>query len=149
MAKKSDDGMEQISIRLPKEWIKELGKAGSRTIGPEIRRRLEASFRPEATKAEEAADPRTKELLDAVAFLANNVNTYYGLWSQDRFAFEILQEAINRILTQRFAPTGKPIANPDELAGIVFGEGDHLKDKEAMGRMIAAFWLSSNPKVEA
>ncbi len=146
MKKIPDDDMEQISIRLPKDLLKDLGKGGKRTIGPEIRRRLQLPGGPEPIGGEEAPDPRTKELLSALTYLAANVPDYYGPWSQDRFAFDVLREAIDRILTQRFRPKGNPVAAPTDLADLVFGEGDHLKNVETMGRMIAAIWLSSNPK---
>jgi hypothetical protein len=86
--------------------------------------------------------------LDAIAHLDTAVRTYYGPWSRDRFAFDVLKEAIDRILVQRFQPSGEPIAKPTDLAKMFFKE-DHLKDKELMGRHIAAMQLSSKQKRKA
>lgn len=151
MAKKPlADELVQSSVRLPRLLFDQLQQSnderGGRGVSEEIRDRLEASFKPKPT--EETSDPKTWELLDAVNYVATNIRSWYGPWWENRFAFDVLKEAINRILTQRFQPKGEPVAKPGPLAEIVFSEGDHLKDKDTMGRMVAAIWLSSNPKRE-
>ena len=150
MAKKADDEMVQSTIRLPSSLFNRLEASnkqrGGRGVSEEIRRRLEASFERKAP--EDWDDPRTTELLDAISYLDTSVRTYYGAWPKDRFAFEVLQKAIDRVLVQRFQPSGEAKAKPSELADVVFGEGEHLRSATEMGRMIAAIWLSSNPRRE-
>ena len=153
MAKKADDdNMVQSTIRLPKGRYEDLEKAakksGARGVSEEIRNRLEASF-----AQDEMADPKTGQLLDAIKYLADNVGALYGepgsQWSTDRFAFDVLRTAIDRVLTQRFQPEGSAVAKPDELAALTFGEGEHLASSEKMGAMIAGMWLYSHSKREA
>ena len=149
---KAADPMVQSAIRLPRSLHDRLKRAGGdRGMGEEIRSRLERSFEQESApgRAKGRTDAATQELVSALAYLAAQVPEYYGPWSQDRYSFDVLRNAINVVLTQRFQPKGESVAKPTDLADIVFGEGDHLKDKEAMGRMIAAIWLSSIPKREA
>jgi hypothetical protein len=145
--KKPANDMVQMGVWLPRKLYDDLKAiGGKRGSAKELRRRLEASFAQDV-----AADPKTVELLDAIKYLARTTTDCYGHWSQDRFAFEVLQEAITVVLTQRFQPAAKAEAKPTDLADLLFGYGGgkYLKDKEAMGRMIAAIWLSSNPKREA
>ena len=80
MKRKNDDEMVQTAVRLPQSLRDRLSKAGGeRGLGEEIRRRLEASF--EAEKA--PADPKTRELLDAIASCAEEIARDFGSWSED------------------------------------------------------------------
>jgi hypothetical protein len=142
-----------MSIILPPELRAKLQQAvaarGGNSLGDEIRKRLEASFGPEPEKPQPGTDPRTVELIDAVRSTATSVEQFIGPWPQDRFAFEVLREALDRILAQRFQPEGEPVPSLNtktSLADIIFGEGEHLKSTKEMGRMVAALWLSETAK---
>ena len=72
MKTKPADDMVQSAIRLPRSLHERLKKAGGdRGMGEEIRRRLEASFEAERSPA----DPKTRELLDAVASCAEEISS--------------------------------------------------------------------------
>ena len=89
MKRQKDGDMIQSAIRLPRSLHERLKKAGgARGMGEEIRRRLEASF---AAEAEVPNDPKTRELLEAISFLARQANNYFGSWFEDAFAFQVLK----------------------------------------------------------
>ena len=129
MKRKNDDEMVQTAVRLPQSLRDRLSKAGGeRGLGEEIRRRLEASF--EAEKA--PADPKTRELLDAISSCAERIALDYGSWAEDPFAFEVLKVCVSMLLTH-FQPEGEPVPkpNPDGMADLLFGRGYSPKPEEA------------------
>jgi hypothetical protein len=109
MKRKTEDGTPPFAVRLPRELQDRLRRAGGeRGIGEEIRRRLEASF--EVEKA--PANPKTRNLLIATGFVAEKAAMYFGDWSEDPFAFEILKAGVNLWLIAN-QPKGEPIMKPN------------------------------------
>jgi hypothetical protein len=141
MKREKTTEMLQSAIRLPKSLLDRLKKAGGeRGMGGEIRRRLEASF--EAEKA--PADPTTHELLDAISAMAEEIKDYYGPWSEDAFAFEVLKECVNMLLAY-YQPKGEPTANPnpDSAADLLYGPDHPLK---VVSRTIVSGWINNRAK---
>jgi hypothetical protein len=117
----ADKGM-QTSFRLPRELHKRLmAEAGDKGIGEEMRRRLEASFGPE----QPVADPKTGELLAAIAEMAGRVSG----WQEDPDQFAAFARAINLVLAG-FMPAGEPKADNSVLASVLVGS--------ALGRLSPA-----------
>jgi hypothetical protein len=97
--------MVRTTIWLPQhihQRLKEI--SGSGGVSEEIRRRLETSERV-------PANPKTRELLSAIAFVAEKVERDLGSWSEDRFSFDVLKVALDLWLMAR-RPEGEPIAKP-------------------------------------
>src|SRR5262249_34431219 len=119
MARETAGDMIQSAIRLPRRLHERLKKAGGeRGMGEEIRRRLEASFIHDV----ERGDPKTREFLDAISFVAGQTANYYGSWSKDAFAFQVLKASIG-LLLKHYQPEGDPIrANPTRLGETIFGK---------------------------
>ena len=141
MKRKTADEMIQSAIRLPRNLHERLKKAGGeRGMGEEIRRRLEASF--DAEKA--PANPKTRELLDAISSFAEETARDYGNWSEDAFAFEVLKACVNMLLAH-YQPKGKPVPNPkpDGLAGMLFAPDHSLK---VISGLLVSAWIKDQPK---
>jgi hypothetical protein len=137
MKRKNDDGMVQTAVRLPQSLRERLSKAGGeRGLGEEIRGRLEASF--EAAKA--PTDPKTPELLDAIAYCAEEIARDLRPWSADAFAFAVLKETINKLLSH-FEPKGEavPHLNPDSALVFLFDDEPSPKP-EKVSRYFVGFW---------
>jgi hypothetical protein len=101
-------GQEMIrtTIWLPQQMhqrLKQIGGAGG--ASEEIRKRLEASEKV-------PADPKTRELLSAISFVADKAGMYFGNWSEDPFAFETLKAAVDLWLTAN-RPKGEPVMKPN------------------------------------
>jgi hypothetical protein len=133
MKSTKDNTMVQSAVWLPRDLHQRLKRTGGkRGMGEEIRRRLEESF--EAEKP--AANPKTQELLDAIAFVVGKTDFYYGNWSEDAFAFEVLRACVDLLLTA-YQPKGeaapRAIPKPDTVAALFFGDNESPKD---IGRYI-------------
>jgi len=117
MKRKKDDQMVLAAVRLPQslqERLKEAG--GERGMGEEIRRRLEASFAAEIA----SPDPKTRELLNAIAFCAQEITRDFGPLSEEPYAFAVLKETISKLMT-RCEPKGELVPNLQaEVSGIEF-----------------------------
>jgi hypothetical protein len=141
MKKKTEDEMTQSAIRLPRRLHDRLKKAGGeRGMGEEIRRRLEASF-----EAEDAAgDPKTRDLLDAIAFFDEEMFHHFGNWSKEGFAFEVMKACVDMLLTyyrpegKRKGPTGI-----DSKAALLFGQDSSPED---ISRILVRDWMRRGPK---
>lgn len=143
MKRKNDDEMVQTAVRLPQSLRERLSKAGGdRGLGEEVRVRLEASF--EADKA--PADPKTAELLDAVAFCAEEISRDLGLWSEEPYAFAVLKDAIKILFTQ-FEPHGQavPKLNPDSALVFLFDDEPSAKP-EKVSRYFVGRWKSERAR---
>jgi hypothetical protein len=141
MTKKTANEMTQSAVRLPQSLHERLKKAGGeRGMGEEIRRRLEASFDTEKA----LANPKTRELLDAISFFAEETARDFGNWSEDAFAFEVLKACVNKVLAH-YQPKGEPVPNPkpDGLVGILFEGNPSVED---MSRHLVFTWLRDRPK---
>lgn len=141
MKVESQEGMLQSAVRLPRSLHERLKKAGGdRGMGDEIRRRLEASFEAEKVPA----DQNTRELLDAISSFAEEIADYYGRWSQNAFAFEVLKACVNLLLSFD-QPKGEPAANPnpDSAAELLYGP-DH--SPEIISGTIVRGWISDRAK---
>jgi hypothetical protein len=126
MVREKTTEMLQSAIRLPKSLHDRLKKAGGeRGMGEEIRRRLEASF--EAERLPE--DPTTRELLQAISTMADETSLFWGRWSENAFAFEVLKECVN-LLWAYYQPKGEPTANPnpDSAADLLFNPEVSVKE---------------------
>jgi hypothetical protein len=119
MERETGNEMIQSAVRLPRSLHERLKKAGGeRGMGEEIRRRLEASF-----EAEAPSDPKTRELLEAISYVAAQTTHFFGSWSVNAFAFQSLKASVDRLLKQ-YRPKGDPalaIPNPTAAGEIIFG----------------------------
>jgi hypothetical protein len=172
MKRKTGDDMIQSAVRLPQSLHERLKKAGGeRGMGEEIRRRLEASF---SAEAEAPSDPKTRELLEAISFVVEQTTRFYGSWSKDAFAFQMLKLSVERLL-KHYQPKGDPALakpNPTVAGEIIFGptgplgptgptgaatgptgpngptspaENENLSAEE-ISRTVVGMWLSTRPK---
>jgi hypothetical protein len=143
MKRKNDDEMVQTAVRLPQSLRDRLSKAGGeRGLGEEVRVRLEASF--DAAKA--PADPKTAELLDAVAFCAEEIARDLRPWSADPYAFAVLKETMSMLLAD-FEPEGEavPHANPDSPLIFLFDD-EPLVKPEKVSRYFVSRWKSERAR---
>jgi hypothetical protein len=104
--KRKVDGMVQTTIWLPQlmhQRLKQISGAGG--ASEEIRKRLEASEKV-------PANPKTRELLSAIAFVAEKAERDFGSWSEDRFSFEVLKAALDLWLAAN-RPKGEPVMEPN------------------------------------
>jgi hypothetical protein len=141
MKREKSTEMLQSAVRLSKSLHERLKKAGGeRGMGEEIRSRLEASF--EAKSAPK--DAKTSELLDAISAMAEEISGYYGRWSEDAFAFEVLKACVN-MLWAYYQPKGELIANPnpDSAAYLLFGPDHSL---EIVSRTVVNGWINERAK---
>jgi hypothetical protein len=133
--------MVQSAVRLPRSLHERLKKAGgSRGMGDEIRRRLEASFDAEKTPG----NPNTRELIKAILFSDDELARDFGSWSKDRFAFEVFRESLNALLKQ-YEPKGAsvPVPTPGGLAEILYAENPSAED---VSRFLVGTWMRDQPK---
>jgi hypothetical protein len=129
MKRKTEDGMVQSAVWLPRDLHQRLKRAGGeRGMGEEIRRRLEASF------AADPAKPKTNELLASITFAADETNRYYGDWAEDAFAFEVLKACVDLLLAVE-RPKGEAVPNPSDVASLFFADDPSPKD---ISRIIVA-----------
>jgi hypothetical protein len=144
MTRKKDDGeMVATAVRLPQSLRDRLSKAGGeRGLGEEIRVRLEASFA--ADKA--PADPKTPELLGAIASCAEEIARDLRPWSADPYAFAVLKETMSMLLAD-FEPEGEavPHANPDSPLIFLFDDEPSPKP-EKVSRYFVGRWKSERAK---
>lgn len=141
MKRKTGDDMLQSAIRLPRGLHERLKQAGGeRGMGEEIRRRLEASFEAEKVPA----DPKTRELLDAIAFFDEEMFYDFGSWSEDAFAFELLKACVDKLLTY-YRPKGEAKARPatDSRAALLYGPD---RSPEAISRLLVLSWIKRRSK---
>jgi hypothetical protein len=146
MNSKNDKGMVQSAVRLPRDLHERLKRAGGEGgMGEEIRRRLEASFEAEA---EAPSDPQTRELLEAISFLATRSAAFYGSWAEDPFAFQVLKSSVD-MLFKHYQPAADLVPakpNPTELGKTIFGklgEGEN-PSPENISQALLRLWLMSN-----
>jgi len=138
--KNEDRAPPPFAVRLPQELQERLRRAGgARGIGEEIRRRLEASFEAEKPPA------KTRELVDAISYAAEETATYYGQWVEDAFAFEVLKACVD-LLLRAYQPKGEVRPSPDhsEVAEIFFGP-EHLP--EDISRFIVRDLMRAREKI--
>jgi hypothetical protein len=141
MKRKTADDMVQSAIRLPRSLHERLKQAGGdRGMGEEIRRRLEASF--DAEKA--PANPKTRDLLEAIASFTVETTGYYGNWSEDAFAFDVLKACVDMFFT-RYQPKGEavPKPDPDSAADVLFAPDHSPKD---ISRLLVSAWINERAK---
>jgi hypothetical protein len=103
----------RISLRMPeslKEPLHRAARANGHSLSDEVRQRLVASFDPPS--APTAPDPKTQELLSAVARMADAISKYYPPWYADPFSFRGFVTAINKLLMRRYRPPGD-LENPE------------------------------------
>jgi hypothetical protein len=140
--KKHDKEMVATAVRLPQNLRDRLAKVGGgQGLGEEIRRRLEASFVTEA-----ATNPKTVELLDAIAHCAERTASDYGRWSDDAFSFEVLKGCLDMLLAAN-RPKGEPVPkpNPEGMHDILFGK-EHSPKPEELSRLYVSGWLGDRAK---
>jgi hypothetical protein len=104
--KRKTDGMVQTTIWLPQQMhqrLKDIGGVGG--ASEEIRRRLEASEKV-------PADPKTRELIEVITYVAEKAGINFGQWSEDRFSFEVLKAALDLWLAPN-RPEGMPVMKPN------------------------------------
>ena len=142
MTRDKVDTMIQSAVRLPRRLHERLKKVGGEGgMGEEIRHRLERSFDEEDV---ERRDPKTRELLGAVSFVAGQTTSFFGSWSKDAFAFQVLKATVD-LLLKHYQPEGDPKPNPTGLGEIIFGknrENENLSPEE-VSRTVVSLWLRS------
>jgi hypothetical protein len=124
----------QTTFRLPEELYDKLIKSAGEKhpIGEEIRRRLEASFETAP------ADPETRKLLAAIAYVATGM-MLDGIWHDDLRLFKAFKVAVLTLLS-RFEPAG----TSSEALFICSKPDD---PPETVGRMYAGFaWRAVEEK---
>jgi len=130
----------QTSLRMPEELRDRLAKAAEengRGIGEEMRRRLEASFRP----APATDDPKTTNLLRLVAQLADHVGlTCERPWHEDPFAAAVARVGLG-LLIRPVEGDVKPL--PDTLVPMLYGPD---AKPEEVARGIVATLLAEDRK---
>ncbi len=150
MKEEKIDNMIQSAVRLPQSLHQRLKKAGGeRGMGEEIRRRLEASFDAEAKAPR---DPKTRKLLEAISFLAGLTTAYFGSWSEDAVAFQVLKGSVD-IVFRHYQPEGDPVHAKPNLTGMgefIFGKTGENENRstEEISRTLARFWFMSKEIVE-
>src|SRR5215831_18965519 len=106
MKRKIAEGMVQSAVWLSQDLHRRLKQAGGeRGMGEQIRQRLEASFAS-------PANPKTRELLNAISLAAEETEGYYGNWAEDAFAFEVLKACVDLLLGER-RPKGEAVPKHD------------------------------------
>lgn len=118
-----------VSMRMPDELRDRLAQAateGGRSLGEEIRRRLEASLGAPPP----IADAKTTEFLRCIAFAAGYVGKHCGPWHQNPYAHAVLRTIVAELLAKD-QPPGEPEA--PSTAGAAF-EGP----PEQAGRVLAS-----------
>jgi hypothetical protein len=133
----------QTSLRLSENLRDRLAQAAAECghgIGEEMRRRLEASFKPEPA-TDVPIDEKTRALVTAIAEMTRTIGIFYEPWHTDRFAFEIIKAAVNTALDYR-RPKGEPILKLDpnkHLLDVIC----HPSDKpDVIGRIVALTQLT-------
>lgn len=121
----------QTSLRLPQELRDQLGSAADaagRSVGEEIRRRLEASF---AGSPPAAADHRTSDLLRVIARCAAILSEHWAPWHADAAAFAVFHAAIEDRLSRHRPEASGATAKTDR------GEKLFAGDPERAGGLLA------------
>jgi hypothetical protein len=125
--------VKQMKFRLPGYLYNQIEEAGERNgwgSSQEIRGRLDASF----TEEIQAGDDETYRLLHAIKTLARNVEDPFGIWHENRFAFDVFRAAVLALLDLH-RPAGEPVRPSDnEIADMFLGEDG---TPETAGRMLA------------
>jgi hypothetical protein len=139
MKRKTEDETTQTAIRLPTDLYRRLKSAGGeRGMAEQIRNRLEASFAAEKTPANLA----TKELLDAIAFVADKTDFYYGdrhSWSNNAFVFGVFKACVDFLLVnKRPAGGASPPSDSDTVASLLFADDISPEDiaRDIVGELV-------------
>jgi len=106
----------QTTLLLPNDLRQRLDKSrGERSLGEEIRQRLERTF-----EAEEG-DAKTRNLMLAIADVVADINKGFGTWHEVPFAFQAMRAAITS-LVGFFQPDGPPVpkATPGSAASFYY-----------------------------
>lgn len=109
----------QTSLRMPEELRDRLAQAAAgngRSLGEEIRRRLEASF---GSAAPQADDPQTAQLLRIIARAAAILSKEWAAWHEDLRALAVFRAAIAAL----FSPHKPPAAAAMPYEAAVLFEG--------------------------
>jgi hypothetical protein len=119
----------QTAVRLPREMHERL-KQSPDGVSEEIRRRLERSFELDAF------DPRTRDLVEAVAWMADQIERdTMSSWHQRPKAHETLVEALQTYLAKlKPAPSGG-------TPGVSDMWDSFIDDPPTLGRAIARHYV--------
>jgi hypothetical protein len=146
--KKALDGpMQTAIIRLPPEMLEALKQAtqangrGERGLGEEIRSRLEDTLAADKSSVE------SRYLGAAITNIGQLVTEYFGSWSQDAFAHQVLLSAIQTLLeTMQPAGNAKPKLNPNSIADVLFDPKD---GPDKIGRSLAGIALATTQNIRS
>jgi hypothetical protein len=108
-------------------------------IGEEIRARLETSFSLLMGSSE------TRELMEAIVRAAHRIESAFGAWQKDAFAFAVFSAAIQTLLAY-YRPREEPIPptpEPGSFADTFFGPDP---TPETAGKAIAMAALAAGGK---
>jgi len=139
----ADEKMTQLKVSLPddlRSWLEAAVEGTGRSLGDEIRQRLEATF-----DREEKLDNQTLRLAYAIDRLASYVFLQTNhRWYDHAAANRVMRHAITARLA-RLRPEGDPVFQPDELPKhrLVAAGSD---DPEAMGLGLEALEFHTPPE---
>jgi hypothetical protein len=142
--------MRQSAVRLPRELHERLREAGGEGgMGDEIRRRLENSFELEWRTPSEV---KTRELIEAVTFLATRGSAFLGNWFDDPFSYQVLKASVN-MLFEMSKPAGAftdAVPKFTEVGEIIFGKSGPGGEQppEDIAKALLRLWLSSKAILE-
>jgi hypothetical protein len=128
-----------LSLRIPHDLYDRLAQVrGNGNVSEEVRQRLEASF----DREQRATNPKTQELLDAIANVARTIGSFYAPWHEDPYALAAVRSAVETLLTA-LGPKGEPVFRPrpdnEGWSDLLFDPKD---PPETAGRMLAMSALS-------
>lgn len=133
--------MIHTAVVLPRDLLEQLRKdaaASGKALSSEIRHRLQLVDSAEAMEA--LRDPETKDLVEMIENLANNLASDVGKkWHEHPYALAAFKAGVVAFLAQ-YKPEGDASVRPDTR---VFGEPNDPPD--VVGRMHArASWTARN-----
>jgi hypothetical protein len=136
---KRSDRETMLAFRVPRELherLKTAAEKNNRGITAEVRERLEASLAPRAVNS----DPKTQELLDAIANVARTIGSFYKPWHESPYSLAVVRSAVATLLTA-LGPKGEPVfePEPEDWASILFDTND---PPETVGRALAMMTLT-------
>jgi hypothetical protein len=103
----------RTSLRMPQtlhEHLSAAAEANGHSFSDEVRHRLVGSF--DGSEQPTGADPKTQQLLSAVAQMADELADYYPPWYADPFSFKAFRLAVNKFLVWHCRPAGD-LDNPE------------------------------------
>jgi hypothetical protein len=109
----------QTTIRLSSgtyDILADTAQLNGRSVGEEMRRRLEASF---SSSHSPDVDVKTRELLDVIAAMAADLENSFPAWHADAGSYQAFARALVRWL-RRYEPLGDASLKPKSGTELLF-----------------------------